>query len=319
MKTNYNILLCVVLLTSACKDNTAEKIEINDEIATDSIAIRNFCTQMPLYDMTDAFLYSFEKEQQSINGGFERISTEDFNEWKESSPLVSIEFNKVDTLKALFGSPIKENALEYFYQIDAAIVHNSVWPYNQLKVKFINGSKALQDRVMSHAVEWEKWCAVKFERVASESADITISFSDEGFWSHVGKQSVNYSPSMSLTGIENESAARFRGTVLHEFGHALGLVHEHQNPNSELVWNEPAVFDYYARTQGWNEEETYENVIYRYNFGAYNHEDATKFDPTSVMIYEIPSWMLKNSSGIGFKENDELSDLDKQLIKTKYY
>ena len=32
-----------------------------------------------------------------------------------------------------------------------------------------------------------------------------------------------------------------RRVVLHEFGHALGLIHEHQNPEGGIEWNEPAV------------------------------------------------------------------------------
>jgi hypothetical protein len=30
--------------------------------------------------------------------------------------------------------------------------------------------------------------------------------------------------------------------VLHEFGHALGLIHEHQNPVGGIQWNKPAVY-----------------------------------------------------------------------------
>ena len=26
-------------------------------------------------------------------------------------------------------------------------------------------------------------------------------------------------------------------TVMHEFGHALGLKHEHQSPNANIQWN----------------------------------------------------------------------------------
>jgi hypothetical protein len=33
--------------------------------------------------------------------------------------------------------------------------------------------------------------------------------------------------------------------VIHEFGHALGLIHEHQNPSGGIQWNKPVVCRYY--------------------------------------------------------------------------
>lgn len=35
--------------------------------------------------------------------------------------------------------------------------------------------------------------------------------------------------------------------VLHEFGHALGAIHEHQHPEAAIPWDKPKVYEYYAR------------------------------------------------------------------------
>lgn len=40
-------------------------------------------------------------------------------------------------------------------------------------------------------------------------------------------------------------AEDLRATILHEFGHALGLVHEHQYWWSQLYWNIPEVYREY--------------------------------------------------------------------------
>ena len=36
--------------------------------------------------------------------------------------------------------------------------------------------------------------------------------------------------------------------ILHEFGHALALVHEHQNSALSIQWNETAVIEELTRT-----------------------------------------------------------------------
>ncbi len=51
--------------------------------------------------------------------------------------------------------------------------------------------------------------------------------------------------------------------VLHEFGHTLGLIHEHQNPNRPINWNRAAVIaDLSGPPNNWD-EETIENNIFK--------------------------------------------------------
>ena len=58
-------------------------------------------------------------------------------------------------------------------------------------------------------------------------------------WSCVGGSEASGKPkeeecTMNLARIE-------RATVLHQFGHALGLEHEHQHPTAPLEWNQEKV------------------------------------------------------------------------------
>jgi hypothetical protein len=48
--------------------------------------------------------------------------------------------------------------------------------------------------------------------------------------------------------------AEYRRVVLHEFGHARGLTHEHQSPAMNIPWNRPTVLDDYRRTYGWSQQ-----------------------------------------------------------------
>src|SRR5262249_48337201 len=84
---------------------------------------------------------------------------------------------------------------------------------------------------------------------------------------------------------QEQDAATLRRVVLHEFGHALGLQHEHRNPAAGIKWNVKAVKEYYAKTQGWSEKEIEENVL---NPLKADRSNYTAFDSKSIMVYAIP-------------------------------
>ena len=110
----------------------------------------------------------------------------------------------------------------------------------QLYISFTDGDKKVQEKVKQTAKEWEKYCGKEFifsdfPNQATE-ADITISFKDKTSWSLIGTDSKTTVPSMNLGWLTiNTSDEEYRRVVLHEFGHALGLVHEHQNPNNNTI------------------------------------------------------------------------------------
>ena len=100
------------------------------------------------------------------------------------------------------------------------------------------------------------------------------------------------------------------GTAAHEFGHAIGLAHEHQNPAGGIQWNEEVVIRELAGSPNfWDEATTRHNVLRKYQADQVN---GTAFDPDSIMLYFFPaSWTL---NGIGTKANEVLSRLDKEFI-----
>jgi hypothetical protein len=56
------------------------------------------------------------------------------------------------------------------------------------------------------------------------------------------------------------------GTILHEFLHALGCIHEHQNHrNNTIDWNKNKVYCWAKQTQDWNPEVTCHNIFEKYN------------------------------------------------------
>lgn len=82
-------------------------------------------------------------------------------------------------------------------------------------------------------------------------------------------------------------------TPIHEFGHALGMLHEHQNDlyNSDpIVLNVPDV-DAYYNCIGMGDSGASTNVLDTYSCtpGQTCNYQGTKFDPLSIMLYYLPS------------------------------
>jgi hypothetical protein len=103
-------------------------------------------------------------------------------------------------------------------------------------------------------------------------------------------------------------------TTMHEFGHTLGLIHEHQNPlGKAIAWDDEKVYEWANKTQGWDKETTYTNIIKKYEKDQIN---GTEFDPKSIMLYFFPASLTTNHQGT--EVNLRLSKYDAQYINSVY-
>lgn len=102
--------------------------------------------------------------------------------------------------------------------------------------------------------------------------------------------------------------------VLHEFGHALGLLHEYFHSQRNFAWNEENVYRDYAIHPGWNKSQVDQWVFEK--AAEYNKEEITRFDIDSVMVYPMKKeWSTLNRA---FPVPSKLSQGDIDTIRKLY-
>lgn len=195
-----------------------------------------------------------------------------------------------------------------------------VWENGRtITVKFLSGEKALQQKIQIYAKEWEVEANISFDFVPDGDADIRIRINDDmSAWSLVGKSCLDNTnqgePTMNFGSfvhgtLDNE----IRRVTLHEFGHALGCIHEHQHPAASIPWNTAVIRRVYTASYKWTEEQVQRNIFDRLPPSELSN---SQYDPHSIMHYYFgPEFSM---DGRPFHINYDLSLTDKSFIRTRY-
>jgi serralysin len=224
-------------------------------------------------------------------------------------------------------------------QVRGVVVRSLTWRRGQtILVCFHAGTRKAQERVIRIAREWMQYANVVFDFEeggaprackGDNSEDIKVTFEDnKGWWSVPGTVSRGQDPSMNLQffgvdtpmlkGGQPAPEGPVRSTILHEFGHALGLLHEHQSPNAncdaEIDWG--AAYKIGAGI-GWDKALVDRNFRQLASTTSLN---ATEVDRKSIMHYSLPPTLFKRGkeSACYVTENLELSEQDRKFIASIY-
>ncbi len=188
----------------------------------------------------------------------------------------------------------------------------------RLKVAFLNGSDDIHEIVSEVANEWTKHANLSLLFGAdSREAEIRISFErDQSSWSFVGTDALEVPSTDATMNIDPSwPEDELRKAILLYFGHAIGLMKEHQNPNATIPWDEEATYSFFSGPpNNWPRETTYHNLLQKWSF---DHFGLTKpYDRESIMHYPIRTeWTIGDFK---IEAPTELSQGDKEWVARLY-
>lgn len=242
---------------------------------------------------------------------------------------------------------------ESFSKLKASFLTSLLWDTKTkttLSIAFVDGTEQEKKWVESVVMKHIAPVCDKFTflwNVPINDADIRISFKGTAAYSLIGKLSVQNVPnenhSMLLGWLDSDFESsdkvqkEMRGTgavILHEFGHALGMIHEHQVPGAPFQWNKQNIMNTLKKNGiNWDENMAETQILARYgsakecasttNLNAKaiycSQVNGSVYDPTSIMHYFYPKeWVQPGPNTPSFTRNTQLSRLDKIWLSKHY-
>jgi hypothetical protein len=223
----------------------------------------------------------------------------------------------------------------------AAFLNGSKWKNNSvIKIGFLKGQIQFQNQELDS--EWNQHkqdftiqiinkniiplINLKFKwDVPIDEADVRISYNKQlGSFSLLGTQALQSrntkEPTMNLGWIDDDTdfdSEIYRGTgivIMHEFGHLLGMIHEHSRADAKLEWNEQLVIQTLGQPpNNWSPQQCSEQIFNRYKLSQFN---GSTYDKYSVMEYYFPNNFFINKPDL--PKVTHLSRLDKIWMNKEY-
>ena len=177
-------------------------------------------------------------------------------------------------------------------------------------------STGMQNFIRAVAPIWSQYANIRFEFIEGSMGEITVECNlGRPHTSAIGLDSRRFDASMNLGYTDQDLAVGpeyVAQTILHEFGHALGLRHEQANPYAPFFidCNAQHVIDYALRS-GANVEQ----FCRRYSWEDPNFV-FSQFDPYSIMFYNLPEEIV--GPEVANMNNVEISNVEQHFIGLLY-
>ncbi len=211
-------------------------------------------------------------------------------------------------------------------ELRAAIDPFKKWaPDEVLGVHFLNGNAQSKKVFAEYAEEWLKVsdATLKFNFDQPKSrAQIRVLFRSRGHSSALGTDCLHTPKSRPTMQFGWDPAtyshkAEVKRVILHEVGHALGFIHEHQRPDTrkEVKFDVHKLNQFFGKSPNyWSPATVKAQILDQYDIPL--STNATEFDRKSIMAYFIPPEATKDGKGI--PPNKELSKNDIKLMRRIY-
>ncbi|KAI1115831.1 hypothetical protein F5Y14DRAFT_105307 [Nemania sp. NC0429] len=200
------------------------------------------------------------------------------------------------------------------------------WPHDKhrLKVYFMNGSdyekQLVESLVTKHYNSIPMRLRFEFPSPGDKySSDIRVMFTTESkayygrdAQRHPGEPTLwlNRNPGFNRS---EDNRAKLQADILHEFGHALSLKHEHKHPGCNIQWNYPVL----RQSSGWDDQKVRKNYA-KSTSTAVNYRWGNKpYDRKSIMHYSVRRGETQ-SGLLQIPMNTVLSDGDRDMLSRLY-
>jgi serralysin len=204
-------------------------------------------------------------------------------------------------------------------QFRTDLTGSKLWPNGAtLRIGFFEGSATQQAKFQEALGQWLQYANLHAVYGAAPESKIRVAFlPQQDPWSEVGTDALAVAPDKPTVNLGSREPGDGPppGSYLRIAGHAIGLVREPLNPAARamLHWDPDAVYKAFSEPPlSWTREQ----VDRMFFWPALPYPGARPFDPSSIMMIDLPGRFFKD--GKGFQQPSTLSASDKQYVAALY-